>query len=105
MLRSEASYYGPAYMIDYLWHDYHGMTLESVLINCAVDQHALQRHPVVVVPQVVDHVGRPVVRRLRPQHALTRTRSTRPLVRRPVHIQPHPGTQVLPPAVPPTHVA
>src|SRR3984893_4104482 len=33
-LRSEASYYGPAYMIDYLWHDYHGMTLESVLITC-----------------------------------------------------------------------
>lgn len=33
-LRSEASYYGPAYMIDYLWHDYHGMTIESVLINC-----------------------------------------------------------------------
>ena len=21
-------------MIDYLWHDYHGMTMESVLINC-----------------------------------------------------------------------
>jgi 3-ketosteroid 9alpha-monooxygenase subunit A len=33
-LRSEASYFGPAYMIDNLWHDYHGMTLESVLINC-----------------------------------------------------------------------
>jgi 3-ketosteroid 9alpha-monooxygenase subunit A len=33
-LRSEASYYGPSYMIDYLWHDYHGMTVESVLINC-----------------------------------------------------------------------
>jgi 3-ketosteroid 9alpha-monooxygenase subunit A len=33
-LRSQASYYGPAYMIDYLWHDYHGMTMESVLINC-----------------------------------------------------------------------
>ena len=33
-LRSEASYYGPSYMIDYLWHDYHGMTMESVLINC-----------------------------------------------------------------------
>jgi 3-ketosteroid 9alpha-monooxygenase subunit A len=33
-LRSEASYYGPAYMIDYLWQDYHGMTMESVLINC-----------------------------------------------------------------------
>jgi 3-ketosteroid 9alpha-monooxygenase subunit A len=33
-LRSEASYYGPAYMIDNLLHDYHGMTMESVLINC-----------------------------------------------------------------------
>jgi 3-ketosteroid 9alpha-monooxygenase subunit A len=33
-LRSEASYYGPAYMIDYLLHDYHGMVMESVLINC-----------------------------------------------------------------------
>src|SRR6185436_8749056 len=33
-LRSEAAYYGPSYMIDYLWHDYHGMTVESVLINC-----------------------------------------------------------------------
>jgi 3-ketosteroid 9alpha-monooxygenase subunit A len=32
-LRSEASYYGPSYMIDYLWHDYHGMEIESVLIN------------------------------------------------------------------------
>jgi len=33
-LRSEASYYGPSYMIDYLWQDYYGMTVESVLINC-----------------------------------------------------------------------
>ena len=33
-LRSEASYFGPSYMINKLWHDYHGMTLESVLINC-----------------------------------------------------------------------
>jgi 3-ketosteroid 9alpha-monooxygenase subunit A len=33
-LRSEASYYGPAYMINYLEHDYHGVTMESVLINC-----------------------------------------------------------------------
>jgi len=33
-LRSEASYYGPSYMIDYLWQDYHGMAVESVLINC-----------------------------------------------------------------------
>ena len=33
-LHSEASYYGPSYMINYLWHDYHGETMESVLINC-----------------------------------------------------------------------
>jgi 3-ketosteroid 9alpha-monooxygenase subunit A len=33
-LRSEASYFGPSYMIDNLWHDYHGTTVESVLINC-----------------------------------------------------------------------
>ena len=33
-LRSEASYFGPSYMINYLWHDYHGTTIESVLINC-----------------------------------------------------------------------
>jgi 3-ketosteroid 9alpha-monooxygenase subunit A len=33
-LRSEASYFGPSYMIDNLWHDYHGVTMESVLINC-----------------------------------------------------------------------
>jgi 3-ketosteroid 9alpha-monooxygenase subunit A len=33
-LRSEASYFGPSYMINQLWHDYHGMTMESILINC-----------------------------------------------------------------------
>jgi 3-ketosteroid 9alpha-monooxygenase subunit A len=33
-LRSEASYYGPSYMINYLWNDFHGTTVESVLINC-----------------------------------------------------------------------
>jgi 3-ketosteroid 9alpha-monooxygenase subunit A len=33
-LRSEASYFGPSYMIDELRHDYHGMTIESILINC-----------------------------------------------------------------------
>jgi 3-ketosteroid 9alpha-monooxygenase subunit A len=33
-LRSEASYFGPSYMINKLWHDYHGATMESVLINC-----------------------------------------------------------------------
>ena len=45
-LRSEASYYGPSYMIDYLWHEMHGMTMESVLINChypvAPDKFLLQ---------------------------------------------------------------
>ncbi|MDI6097411.1 Rieske 2Fe-2S domain-containing protein [Actinoplanes sp. NEAU-A12] len=33
-LRSEAAYYGPSYMIDYLYHDWHGINVESVLINC-----------------------------------------------------------------------
>ncbi len=33
-LRSEASYYGPAYMINYLWSDFHGTEIETVLINC-----------------------------------------------------------------------
>ncbi len=33
-LRSEAAYYGPSYMIDYLYHNYHGIEVESVLINC-----------------------------------------------------------------------
>ena len=33
-LRSEASYFGPSYMIDNLWQEMHGMTVESVLINC-----------------------------------------------------------------------
>jgi 3-ketosteroid 9alpha-monooxygenase subunit A len=32
--RSEASYYGPSYMIDYLWNDVRGTTVETVLINC-----------------------------------------------------------------------
>src|SRR6202035_2035845 len=29
-LRSEASYFGPSYMINYLWHDYRDTTMESV---------------------------------------------------------------------------
>jgi 3-ketosteroid 9alpha-monooxygenase subunit A len=33
LLRSEASYYGPSYMIDYLWHDFDGFTIDTVLIN------------------------------------------------------------------------
>ncbi|WP_254704647.1 hypothetical protein [Rhodococcus pyridinivorans] len=32
--RSEASYYGPSYMIDYLWNDSPAGELETVLINC-----------------------------------------------------------------------
>jgi 3-ketosteroid 9alpha-monooxygenase subunit A len=34
ILHSEASYYGPAYMINTLRHELRGMTIESVLINC-----------------------------------------------------------------------
>lgn len=33
-LRSEAAYYGPAYMIDYLGTDYNGIEVESALVNC-----------------------------------------------------------------------
>ncbi|MFC9789134.1 Rieske 2Fe-2S domain-containing protein [Rhodococcus sp. NPDC127528] len=32
-LRSEASYYGPSYMIDRLWSEANGMTIETILIN------------------------------------------------------------------------
>jgi 3-ketosteroid 9alpha-monooxygenase subunit A len=32
--RSEASYYGPSYMIDKLWNEYHGFTIETILVNC-----------------------------------------------------------------------
>jgi 3-ketosteroid 9alpha-monooxygenase subunit A len=32
--RSEASYYGPSYMIDNLWNEYRGFTIETILINC-----------------------------------------------------------------------
>jgi 3-ketosteroid 9alpha-monooxygenase subunit A len=34
LLRSEASYHGPSYMINYLWNDYKGIEVETVLINC-----------------------------------------------------------------------
>ncbi|MBP2324192.1 3-ketosteroid 9alpha-monooxygenase subunit A [Kibdelosporangium banguiense] len=34
LLRSEASYFGPSYMINYLWNDYKGIEVETVLINC-----------------------------------------------------------------------
>lgn len=32
--RSEAAYYGPSYMVDYLWQTTKGKTMEIVLINC-----------------------------------------------------------------------
>jgi 3-ketosteroid 9alpha-monooxygenase subunit A len=34
LLKSEASYYGPSYMINYLMNEYKGIPVESVLINC-----------------------------------------------------------------------
>ena len=34
LLRSEASYFGPSYMINYLWNTFKGTTIESVLVNC-----------------------------------------------------------------------
>ncbi|MGW1682690.1 Rieske 2Fe-2S domain-containing protein [Saccharopolyspora sp. NPDC002376] len=34
VVRSEASYYGPSYMIDRLWNEYKGFTIETILINC-----------------------------------------------------------------------
>ncbi|MBJ8344714.1 Rieske 2Fe-2S domain-containing protein [Antrihabitans sp. YC2-6] len=33
-LRSDASYFGPSYMIDKLWSEANGMLIETVLINC-----------------------------------------------------------------------
>ncbi len=34
LLRSEAAYYGPSYMVNPLWNSYSGYEVESVLINC-----------------------------------------------------------------------
>ncbi|TVT55224.1 3-ketosteroid-9-alpha-hydroxylase subunit A [Amycolatopsis rhizosphaerae] len=34
LLRSEASYYGPSYMINYLHNNYKGFEFDNVLINC-----------------------------------------------------------------------
>ncbi|MGH3648076.1 MAG: Rieske 2Fe-2S domain-containing protein, partial [Micromonosporaceae bacterium] len=33
-VRSEASYFGPSYMIDNLWNTYQGVEIETILINC-----------------------------------------------------------------------
>ncbi|GAB3130308.1 Rieske 2Fe-2S domain-containing protein [Tsukamurella serpentis] len=34
LLKSEAHYFGPSYMINYLHNDYKGLLIENVLINC-----------------------------------------------------------------------
>ncbi|WP_024796888.1 Rieske 2Fe-2S domain-containing protein [Tomitella biformata] len=54
-LRSEASYFGPSYMIDWLWSYAQGMTIETVLINChypiAPNKFVLQYGAMVKKPQ------------------------------------------------------
>jgi 3-ketosteroid 9alpha-monooxygenase subunit A len=42
LLKSEASYFGPSYMINWLWNDFKGTTIESVLVNChyPIDQNS-----------------------------------------------------------------
>ena len=42
LLKSEASYFGPSYMINWLWNDFKGTTVESILVNChyPVDQNS-----------------------------------------------------------------
>jgi 3-ketosteroid 9alpha-monooxygenase subunit A len=58
-LRSEASYYGPSYMIDYLWHDFRGFKIETVLINThypvTADSFVLQWGVIVRKPPGVSH--------------------------------------------------
>jgi 3-ketosteroid 9alpha-monooxygenase subunit A len=41
LLKSEASYFGPSYMINWLWNDFRGTTVETILVNChyPVDQN------------------------------------------------------------------
>jgi 3-ketosteroid 9alpha-monooxygenase subunit A len=41
-LKSEASYFGPSYMINWLWNDIKGTTVESILVNChyPIDQNS-----------------------------------------------------------------
>ncbi|MBO0848516.1 MAG: 3-ketosteroid-9-alpha-hydroxylase subunit A, partial [Pseudonocardia sp.] len=58
-LRSEASYYGPSYMIDYLWHDFRGFKIETVLINThypvTADSFVLQWGVIVRKPPGLSH--------------------------------------------------
>jgi 3-ketosteroid 9alpha-monooxygenase subunit A len=57
-LRSEASYYGPSYMINYLWNDFKGTTVETALINChypvTADSFVLQWGVIVRKPPGLD---------------------------------------------------
>ncbi|HJQ44438.1 MAG TPA: Rieske 2Fe-2S domain-containing protein [Jatrophihabitantaceae bacterium] len=41
LLKSEASYFGPSYMINWLWNDFKGTSVESILVNChyPIDQN------------------------------------------------------------------
>ena len=41
LLKSEASYFGPSYMINWLWNDFRGTSVESILVNChyPIDQN------------------------------------------------------------------
>ncbi|WP_410872662.1 Rieske 2Fe-2S domain-containing protein [Nocardia sp. A7] len=54
-LRSDASYFGPSYMLDWLWSESNGMTIETVLVNChyPVDENSfvLQYGAMVKKPQ------------------------------------------------------
>jgi 3-ketosteroid 9alpha-monooxygenase subunit A len=42
LLKSEASYFGPSYMINWLWNDFKDTAIETVLVNChyPIDQNS-----------------------------------------------------------------
>ncbi len=44
LLKSEAHYFGPSYMINYLHNDYKGFLIENILINChyPIDQNSFK---------------------------------------------------------------
>lgn len=57
-LKSEASYFGPSYMVNWLWVDYKGFETEVILINCHVptthNSFTLQYGLAVKKPEGVD---------------------------------------------------
>ena len=68
VLRSEASYFGPAYMINWLWNDFKGVTIESVLINChyPIDANSFVLQYAVMVkklPGVDDEMANKIARK------------------------------------------